>query len=92
MPADLRDRHLVRIDQNNLDRITIDAPGKGKTVLARKDQNWTIANKNNAAANTGGIHHMSRLTTAKYSCGEARVSASKTWEDIAQMGTRSGCY
>ena len=31
-PNDLRDRHLVRFDQNQLDRITIDAPGKNKTV------------------------------------------------------------
>ncbi|HET7227960.1 MAG TPA: DUF4340 domain-containing protein [Chthoniobacterales bacterium] len=50
-PNDLRDRHLVRFDQNQLDRITIDAPGKNKTVLARKDQNWTIVNRNNRAAN-----------------------------------------
>src|SRR6266498_3249517 len=49
-PDDLRDRHLVRIDTNVLDRITIDAPGKGKTVLARKDENWTIASRNNAPA------------------------------------------
>ncbi len=39
-PDDLRDRHLVRIDTNNLDRFTIDAPGKSKVVLARKDQTW----------------------------------------------------
>jgi len=50
-PNDLRDRHLVRFDQNQLDRITIDAPGKTKTVLARKDQNWTIVNRNNRPAN-----------------------------------------
>jgi Domain of unknown function (DUF4340) len=50
-PNDLRDRHLVRFDQNQLDRITIDAPGKNKTVLARKEQNWTIVNRNNRAAN-----------------------------------------
>jgi len=50
-PNDLRDRHLVRFDQNQLDRITIDAPGKNKTVLARKDQNWIIVNRNNRAAN-----------------------------------------
>src|SRR5437764_12288772 len=31
--ADLRDNQLVRIDTNILDRITIDAPGKTKTVL-----------------------------------------------------------
>src|SRR6476469_2186930 len=50
-PNDLRDRHLVRFDQNQLDRITIDAPGKNKTVLARKDQKWTIVDRNNRAAN-----------------------------------------
>jgi uncharacterized protein DUF4340 len=50
-PNDLRDRHLVRFDQNQLDRSTIDAPGKNKTVLARKEQNWTIVNRNNRAAN-----------------------------------------
>ena len=54
-PDDLRDRHLVRIDTNVLDRITIDAPGKGKTVLARKDENWTIASRNNAPANSGEV-------------------------------------
>jgi hypothetical protein len=54
-PDDLRDRHLVRIDTNVLDRITIDAPGKGKTVLARKDENWTIASRGNAPANSGEV-------------------------------------
>src|SRR5207253_1487368 len=52
-PADLRDNHLVRIDTNILDRITIDAPGKTKTVLARKDGNWTMINRNNAPADAG---------------------------------------
>src|SRR6266550_4231578 len=51
-PDDLRDRHLVRIDTKILDRITIDAAGKGKTVLARKGENWNIASRNNAAANS----------------------------------------
>lgn len=51
-PDDLRDRHLVRIDTKILDRITIDAPGKGKTVLARKGEEWAIANKNNAPASS----------------------------------------
>jgi Domain of unknown function (DUF4340) len=57
-PADLRDRHLVRIDTNILDRITIDAPGKGKTVLARKDENWTIASRNNQPANSSEVNRM----------------------------------
>src|SRR4030095_16717575 len=54
-PDDLRDRRLVRIDTNVLDRITIDAPGKGKTILARKDENWIIASRNNAPANSGEV-------------------------------------
>jgi hypothetical protein len=57
-PADLRDNHLVRIDTNILDRITIDAPGKSKTVLARKDGNWTIVNRNNAIADSGAVRRM----------------------------------
>ena len=57
-PADVRDNHLVRIDTNILDRITIDAPGKAKTVLARKDGNWTIVSKNNAPADSGAVRRM----------------------------------
>src|SRR5262249_5798245 len=57
-PADLRDYHLVRIDTNVLDRITIDVPGKGKTVLARKDGSWTIASRNNAPADSGLVRRL----------------------------------
>src|SRR3954447_16834369 len=51
-PNDLRDRHLARIDKNNLDRITIEAEGKPKTVLARKNENWTLTSRNGAPANS----------------------------------------
>jgi len=57
-PDDLRDRHLVRIDTNILDRITIDIPDKGKIVLARKNENWTIASRNNAPANSGEVRRL----------------------------------
>jgi hypothetical protein len=57
-PDDLRDRHLVRIDTNILDRITIGAPGKGEIVLARKNENWTIASHNNVPANSGEIRRL----------------------------------
>jgi hypothetical protein len=57
-PADLRDNHLVRIDTNILDRITIDTPDKAKTVLARKDGDWTIASRNNAPADSGAIRRL----------------------------------
>ena len=57
-PDDLRDRHLVRIDTKILDRLTIDAPGKGKTVLTRKNENWTIASRNNAPANSSEVQRL----------------------------------
>lgn len=57
-PADLRDYHLVRIDTNVLDRITIDVSGKGKTVLARKDGSWTIASRNNAPADSRAVRRL----------------------------------
>jgi uncharacterized protein DUF4340 len=57
-PNDLRDRHLVRIDTKILDRLTIDAPGKGRSVLARKDENWTIASRNNAPANSSEVRRL----------------------------------
>lgn len=57
-PNDLRDRHLVRIDTKILDRVTIQAPGKGKSVLARKDENWTVASRNNAPANSSQVRRL----------------------------------
>jgi hypothetical protein len=57
-PSNLRDSHLVRIDTNILDRITIDAPGKGKTVLARKDGNWTLVMRNNPPADPGAVRRL----------------------------------
>lgn len=57
-PADLRDKHLVRFDPNVLDRITIDAPGKEKTVLARKGENWTIASRKDQPAEAGEVRRL----------------------------------
>jgi hypothetical protein len=57
-PADLRDYHLVRMHTNILDRITIDPSGKSKTVLSRKDGNWTIASRNNAPADSGAVRRL----------------------------------
>jgi hypothetical protein len=57
-PSDLRDRHLARIDTDILDRITIDTAGKGKTVLARKAESWTIASHDNQPANSGEVNRL----------------------------------
>jgi hypothetical protein len=54
----LRDRHLVRFETNVLDRITIDDAGKNKIVLARKNENWTIASRGNQAANADEVNRL----------------------------------
>ncbi len=56
-PTDLRDRHLLRFENDILDRITIEG-GQDKTVLARKEENWTIVNKNNQPAYTSEVKRM----------------------------------
>ncbi|MDP9004140.1 MAG: DUF4340 domain-containing protein [Verrucomicrobiota bacterium] len=57
-PSDLRDKHLVRLDTDILDRITIEAAGKGKTVLARKEETWAVASRNNQAGNAGEVKRL----------------------------------
>ena len=57
-PSDLRDRHLIRLDLNILDRLTIEAAGKGKTVLARQAEGWTIASRENQPANAGEVNRL----------------------------------
>lgn len=57
-PNDLRDRHLLRLDTNNLDRINIEASGQPKTILARQKQNWTIASQNNQPANSDEVRRL----------------------------------
>jgi hypothetical protein len=81
-PNDLRDRHLARIDTNILDRITIDAPGRGKIVLARKDENWTIASRKNAPANSGEIRRL--IDTVQ------NEKVTKFVEDVASNLSRYG--
>ncbi|MDQ6655562.1 MAG: DUF4340 domain-containing protein, partial [Verrucomicrobiota bacterium] len=54
-PADLRDRHLARVDRNSLDRITIEQPGKTRVVLARKEQAWTMASNHDQPANAAEV-------------------------------------
>src|SRR4029077_13693847 len=46
------------IDTKILDRITINAADKGKTVLGRKDENWKIISRNNAPANSSEVRRL----------------------------------
>lgn len=47
-PNDLRDRHLMRVNLDTVDRITIQPAGKPKTVLARSQDGWSMNGKPDA--------------------------------------------
>jgi len=81
-PNDLRDRHLVRLDTNNLDRINLEARGQPKLVLARKDQNWTIASRNNQPANGDEVRRL--LVTLNQE--EVAKFVADTASDLAKYG------
>lgn len=39
-PNDLRDQQLVRFEEDIVDRMNIESPGKGKLILARAGESW----------------------------------------------------
>jgi ribosomal protein L20A (L18A) len=39
-PNDLRDRNLVRVEADIVDRITVEVPGKPPIIMARKGETW----------------------------------------------------
>ncbi|MEP7071454.1 MAG: DUF4340 domain-containing protein [Verrucomicrobiota bacterium] len=75
-PNDLRDRHLVRFDQNQLDRVTVTPAGREKIVLARKGEGWTIATENGAAANGTEVRRLLDLLSKEQVTGFAADVAS----------------
>lgn len=50
-PNDLRDRHLVELEPDIIDRITIAPAGREKIVLARKGEGWRVLSPKEAPAN-----------------------------------------
>lgn len=57
-PNDLRDRHLVRLDTDSLDRIHLQAAGQPEVILARKGETWTIASQKNQLANSEEVRRL----------------------------------
>lgn len=57
-PADLRDRHLIRLDLDTVDRIHVAPAGAPEILLARKGETWTIKNMGDRRANSGDVQRM----------------------------------
>lgn len=55
-PNDLRDKHLVRINMDGVDRIHVEAAGHEKIVLARKQESWVVKNATEKPANVAQVN------------------------------------
>jgi hypothetical protein len=54
-PNDLRDKHLVRVNFDTVDRINIEPAGRARIVLARREEAWTIKSAGDKAASAAEI-------------------------------------
>ena len=57
-PNDVRDRHLIRLNLDTVDRIHIAPAGAPEILLARKGEDWTIKSLNDKPANSGAVQGM----------------------------------
>src|SRR5581483_7568195 len=57
-PNDVRDKHLVRLNLDIVDRVNIEPAGKPKITLARKQEDWTIKTSGDKPANAGEVRKM----------------------------------
>lgn len=57
-PDDVRDKHLLRVNLDIVDRVNIQAAGKPKITLARKEENWTIKTDGDKPANSAEVRRL----------------------------------
>jgi hypothetical protein len=57
-PDDLRDRRIVRLNPDLIDRITIKAKGQTTAQLSRQEGRWVIADQHNAPADPNAVDRL----------------------------------
>ncbi len=57
-PNDLRDRKIVRLNPDLIDRITINTKGQPSAQLSRKEGRWVIPGQNDAPADTEAVNRL----------------------------------
>ena len=81
-PNELRDRKIARINQDLVDRVTIEKVDQPKITLAREENRWKFVAPNNSVANANSIN---RLLEAINS-GEISEFVSDTATDLGKYG------
>lgn len=57
-PNDFRDRKIVRLNPDLIDRITITTKGKPTAQLSRKEDHWVISDQNDAPADAEAVNRL----------------------------------
>ena len=57
-PNDLRDKNLLQLNLDIVDRINIEPDGKPRIVLARKEEDWILKGPPDSAANAAAVKAM----------------------------------
>ncbi|MDP9291439.1 MAG: DUF4340 domain-containing protein [Verrucomicrobiota bacterium] len=81
-PNDLRDKHLVRISMDTVDRIHIEAAGHEKILLARKQENWVVKNATEKPANLAQVNKF----VADLQNQQVTAFTADTASDLAKYG------
>lgn len=81
-PNDLRDRKIIRVNPDLIDRITIEKPGRPKLVLARLQDRWVFANAENAPADASAVNHLIRTLNSQ----DVAAFVSDTATDLPRYG------
>ncbi len=57
-PNDIRDKHLLRLNLDSVDRIRLEPAGREPIVLARKEENWLIKSAGDKPANGAEVRRL----------------------------------
>jgi hypothetical protein len=57
-PNNVRDRHLLKVNMETVDRIHIEAAGKAEIILARKQEDWILKTSGDIAANADAVNRL----------------------------------
>jgi Domain of unknown function (DUF4340) len=75
-PNDLRDRRIVRLNSDLIDRINITTKGQPTAQLSRKEGHWMISDQNDAPADTDAVEHLFNTLNSNDVSGFVSDSAS----------------
>ncbi len=81
-PNDLRDRHLLRLNFDIVDRVRIQPAGRPEIVLARKEEDWTIKTSGGKLANG----NQARALMASLESQPTTAFISDVASDLARYG------